>query len=67
MTTRTSRRAILASAASVPIAAAVACSPALADGDDAELLRLSVKQSTSTSAIRKLHGSAVPMRIPMAS
>jgi hypothetical protein len=30
-------------AASVPIAAAVACSPALADGDDAELLRLAAE------------------------
>jgi hypothetical protein len=44
MTARhTSRRAILAGAMTMPLAAAVASSPALADGDDAELLRLSVK------------------------
>jgi hypothetical protein len=43
MTTHTSRRAILAGAITMPIATAVASSQVLADGDDAELLRLSVK------------------------
>jgi hypothetical protein len=43
MTTHTSRRAILAGAAAVPIAAAVASSPALAEAGDADLIRLGVK------------------------
>jgi hypothetical protein len=42
MTTTTSRRAILAGAASVPIAAA-ASSPVLAEADDADLLRLAAE------------------------
>jgi hypothetical protein len=42
-TTHTSRRAILAGAASVPIAAAAATSPALAGADDAELVRLATE------------------------
>jgi hypothetical protein len=40
MTTRTSRRAVLAGAITMPIAAAVTPVPALAEADDAELLRL---------------------------
>jgi hypothetical protein len=43
MTTRTSRRAVLAGAITMPIAAAVTPVPALAEADDAELLRLAAE------------------------